>query len=142
MKIIEKLPKIFLMTIGFIVIKNILQIFFGVVSNSPSRPFDNLNIINILNFSNDSFLIYITYFFLYEIIIFGATFYFWMYLLLFVIIKKFGNKISIQILYLLILYCLAIQIFNDNKIEFYSILIVFLLGFSNWMMFKKWMKFA
>lgn len=130
------------MTIGFIVIKNIFQIFFGVVSNSPSRPFDNLNIINILNFSNDSFLIYITYFFLYEIIIFGATFYFWMYLLLFVIIKKFGNNISIQILYLLILYCLAIQIFNDNKIEFYSILIVFLLGFSNWMMFKKWMKFA
>lgn len=136
----NNLHKIFLITIIFIFIKNILQIFFGVVSNSPSRPFDVLNIINIFKYTKEGLMIYIIYFFLYEIIIFGVTFYIWMFLLLFVLIQKFVNRLSIQILYLLLIYNFAIQIFNDNKVEFYSILTVILLGFSNWWMFKKWIK--
>ena len=142
MKIVRNLPKIFLMTIGFIVIKNILQISFGVISNAPSKPFDVLNIINIAKYTREGLMIYIIYFFLYEIVIFGTTFYFLMYLLLFILIQKFGNRISIHILFLLLIYNFVIQIFNDDKVEFYSILIVILLGFSNWMMFRKCMKFA
>lgn len=140
MKIIEKLPKIFLMTIIFIFVKNLLQIFFGIIINSPAQPFDTLNLINVFNFTKDSFEIYIFYFFLYEIIIFGGAFYLWMYVLLFFIISKFGNRITLQVLYLLLIYIFSVQIFNDEKVAFYPVLIVIILGILNWWLFKKWIK--
>lgn len=125
------------MTIIFIVVKNLLQIFFGIIVDSPAKPFDTLNIINVLNFTKDSFEVYILYFFLYEIITFGGVFYLWMYVLLFFIISKFGNKIALQILYILLVYNFAVLIFNDEKVNFYSIFIVIILGILNWFLFKK-----
>lgn len=140
MKIIDNLPKIFSITLIFITAKSIFQFIFGTLINAPIHPFDSLNIINGTSYSMDHFISYFYYYLLYEIIIFGTVFYFWMFVLLFFLIKKFGNKISLQILYLLIIYIFAVQIFNNEKVDIYPVLIVILLGLLNWWMFKKWIK--
>jgi hypothetical protein len=102
---------------------------------------DNLALINILNFSPNEIKLYVYGFILYEVIIFGLCFYLWIYVALFFIIKKWGNKIPAQILYMVLIYIFSVQIFNSNKVEFYSTFIVILLGLLNWWMFKKWIKF-
>lgn len=46
MKFVENLHKLILATITFIFAKNILQIIFGIISNSPNKQYDSLILIN------------------------------------------------------------------------------------------------
>lgn len=139
MKFVENLPKIILATIFFVFIKNILQIFFGVISNSPNKQYDSLILINPLNFTGSTLKFYFFYFLLYEIVIIGASAYLFLYISLFLIVKKWGNQLFLQISYLFLIYILAITFFN-TPINLLCVLIVIILGISNWYTFKKYIK--
>ncbi|RNA62670.1 hypothetical protein D1631_12365 [Chryseobacterium nematophagum] len=137
MRFTEKFYKLLLIVYVFIFSKNILQIFFGIITTSPNKQYDSLILINPLNFSNSTFIFYLLYFILYELVILGTSIYLPLYILLFFIVRRLGNKISIHILYLLILYCMAIWLFNVEMDPF-CILVIGILGFLNWFLFKKW----
>ncbi|RMZ58474.1 hypothetical protein D1632_12730 [Chryseobacterium nematophagum] len=137
MKFTENFYKLLLIVYVFIFSKNILQIFFGIITTSPNKQYDSLILINPLNFSNSTFIFYLLYFILYELVILGTGIYLPLYILLFFIVRRLGNKISIHILYLLILYCMAIWLFNVEMDPF-CILVIGILGFLNWFLFKKW----
>lgn len=139
MKFFENFPKLILTIITFVFVKNILQIFFGIISNSPNRQYDSLILINPLNFTGATLKFYIFYFFLYEIVIIGSSAYLLLYICLFLLIKRFGNKLIIQILYFLIMYNIAIIFFN-TQINFLCLLIAIILGILNWYIFKKYIK--
>ncbi|PIF44416.1 hypothetical protein CLU96_1384 [Chryseobacterium sp. 52] len=139
MKFVKNFPKLILATFFFIFAKNLLQIFFGVIFNSTNKQYDSLILINPLNFSDSTLKLYILYFFLYEMLIIGLSVYLLLYNILFFIIKRFGNKLSLQILYLLLIYNVSIIFFN-TPINFFCILIVVILGVLNWYIFKKIIK--
>lgn len=137
MKLIDNLPKLLLTTLSFIFIKNMLQIIFGVITNSSNKQYDSLILINPINFTGSTLKFYMFYFILYEVIIIGLSCYLVMYIFLFFIIKQFGNKIYIQILFPLVIYNVAIIFFNTSLDIFY-LLIIIILGFMNWKIFKKY----
>jgi hypothetical protein len=139
MKFIKNLPKLFLTTIIFIFVKNILQVFFGVITNSYNKEYDSLILINPLNFTGSTPKFYLFYFVLYELLIIGVSAYLLLYTCLFFIIRRFGNKISVQILYLLLAYYIAILFFN-TQIDFFCVLIAVILGLMNWYIFKKYIQ--
>jgi hypothetical protein len=136
MKFADNIHKLLLTTIVFVFIKNILQIFFGLITSSHNKQYDSLILINPSNFTGSTLKFYLIYFFLYELLIIGISAYFLIYICLFFTIKRFGNKISLQILYLLFLYNIAILFFNV-EINFFCIVIVLALGLMNWYVFKK-----
>ncbi|CAA7197521.1 hypothetical protein CHRY9293_03586 [Chryseobacterium potabilaquae] len=137
MRFTENFYKLLLIVYVFIFSKNILQIFFGIITTSSNKQYDSLILINPFNFSNSTFIFYLLYFILYELVILGTSIYLPLYILLFFIVRRLGNKISIHILYLLILYCMAIWLFNVEMDPF-CILVIGILGFLNWFLFKKW----
>lgn len=137
MKFIENVPKLLLATIVFIFTKNILQIFFGIIVNSSNKEYDSLILINPLNFVSSTLKFYFYYFALYEVLIIGLSVYLPLYICLFFIIRKFSNTISLQVLYLLIIYNVAIIFFN-TQIDFFCLLIVGILGLINWYIFNKY----
>ncbi len=139
MKFVENLHKLILATITFIFAKNILQIFFGIISNSPNKQYDSLILINPLNFTGSTLKFYFFYFFLYELVIIGSTAYFLLYVALFFIIKKLGNSIWLQTMYLLLGYVLAAKFYNTT-IDVFCIPISMILGILNWNIFKKYIK--
>lgn len=139
MKFVENLHKLILVTLSFIFAKNILQIFFGIVSNSPNKQYDSLILINPSNFTGSTLEFYFFYFFLYEILIIGSTAYLLLYIALFFITKKLGNSLWLQILYLLLAYFIA-TIFYNTTINFFFIPISIILGVLNWNIFKRYIK--
>lgn len=130
---IKNLYKLLIITFLSVIIKNLLQILFATSFKSAGElRFYNLNQENVYSFK----------FILFNIILYDFIllflFYIIMYLILFFVVKDFGNKIWIQILYISIIYLLAMLIKEHGNFYFEYVIISILIGFSNWLMFKKW----
>lgn len=140
-KIVNNFPKVLLITVISIVIKNLMQIFLGTITNSKNVIESSLVIVNVSEYSFERFRLLLIGFLLYEVVIFGFLIYFWIYFLLFFIVKKIGNNLYIHILYLLLLYNFFVLLFNNEKIDFYFIIIILIIATLNYKFFKKWIKF-
>jgi len=115
----------------FLVIKNILQIFFGLFTT-----FTDIEMYTIYNIHDSAYSLAIIIF--YDFFAFVVMIYIWIFLFLYLLILEYKNKIWIQILYSVAIYLLAIFIFNRGEINDWFIIISVILGISNWWMFEKW----
>jgi len=123
-----------------IIVKNILQLLFGYLSNSES----DIKLYKLYNLqeSNYSYAFLIQLIFIYDFIFVAVFVYFPLYLILFLIVKVYGNKFWFQILYILVIYILTIYYFDNGNVNIFFIIITILLGILNWYLFKKWIKFS
>lgn len=135
MKLIESIFRLFLIILVTILTKVFLQISFGTILQVPRKPINALELFN----GKEITFSYLIYYLMYEFF-YIFLFYIWIYIILYFIIAKLGNKISIHLFYWLLIYNLAVLIFNREKVDFSSILIVIILGIMNWWMFKKYVK--
>ena len=62
-------------------------------------------------------------------------------IILFFLTKKIGNKLWIHISYSLSIYLLAITYYDPFHYNILFIFITIFLGYVNWWLFKKWIKF-
>ena len=119
-------------------LKNILQIFLGYLSIE-----NDIKIYKIYNIKNTVYSL--EYIFqliiIYDYFIFAIIAYFWVFIILFFLIKKIGNKLWIHISYSLSIYLLAITYYDPFHYNILFILIAIFLGYVNWWLFKKWIKF-
>lgn len=124
-----------------ITLKNILQIFFGTLTNysEVAQIYRLVNLQKETSYENVVRLLYIL--FAYDYLIFGVLFYFWFFIILYFLIKKFGNKLSIHIFYILFIYFTIITYFDPFHYNVLFILTSICLGYANWWMFKKWINF-
>lgn len=133
---ILKLIGIMYIAIG---LKNILQLLLGTLFNSEHDAkvykLINLDMRSTLNTK----LGLIELMLMYDFIVFVFIAYLWIYLILYLIINLTGNRFWFQLLYPVIVYFTTILFieFNPNIL---FILITLILGFTNWWLFKKWIK--
>lgn len=123
-------------------LKNLLQVIYGTISNytEVAQMYRLINLKKETSFDGLIGLLYIV--FVYDFIIFVIIFYFLIYLILYTLIAKFGNKLWIQILYVIIIYFVTITYFDPFNYNFFFILISVIIGYCNWWLFEKWIKFA
>ncbi len=115
----------------FLIVKNILQILFGLLTSyTDVEPY------TIYNIKQSSFSLAIIIF--YDFFAFVIMIYIWAFLLLYLIILEYKNKMWIHMVYSVIIYLLAIFTFNKGEINDFFIFISILLGILNWYLFKKW----
>ena len=119
-------------------LKNILQIFLGYLSIE-----NDIKIYKIYNIKNTVYSL--EYIFqliiIYDYFIFAIIAYFWVFIILFFLTKKIGNKLWILISYSLSIYLLAITYYDPFHYNILFIFITIFLGYVNWWLFKKWIKF-
>ena len=119
-------------------LKNILQIFLGHLSIE-----NDIKIYKIYNIKNTVYSL--EYIFqliiIYDYFIFAIIAYFWVFIILFFLTKKIGNKLWIHISYSLSIYLLAITYYDPFHYNILFIFITIFLGYVNWWLFKKWIKF-
>lgn len=119
-------------------LKNILQIFLGYLSIE-----NDIKIYKIYNIKNTVYSL--EYIFqliiIYDYFIFAIIAYFWVFIILFFLTKKIGNKLWIHISYSLSIYLLAITYYDPFHYNILFILIAIFLGYANWWLFKKWINF-
>jgi len=122
-------------------LKNALQILIGTISNSDS----DIKLYKVINLRSESSIDDLLFLFstliIYDFLLLVIIFYFWIYLLLYLIISQIGNKLWLQIVYPIIFYLISIIYFDNFHPNILFIFIVIVLGFTNWWMFKKWIKF-
>lgn len=139
MRLLTTSLKLIVITFLFIILKIILQFFWGTIFESSPYPYNSLSIFNINNFFHDGFsfsnIILIVF---YEFVLFFCAYYIWVFILLFFITTKMKrNSIVIHILYLLCVYFIACFIFNEQKIEFIGIVTTMILSIFNWSLFNR-----
>ena len=119
-------------------LKNILQIFLGYLSIE-----NDIKIYKIYNIKNTVYSL--EYIFqliiIYDYFIFAIIAYFCVFIILFFLTKKIGNKLWIHISYSLSIYLLAITYYDPFHYNILFIFITIFLGYVNWWLFKKWIKF-
>ena len=119
-------------------LKNLLQIFLGYLSIE-----NDIKIYKIYNIKNTVYSL--EYIFqliiIYDYFIFAIIAYFWVFIILFFLTKKIGNKLWIHISYSLSIYLLAITYYDPFHYNILFIFITIFLGYVNWWLFKKWIKF-
>lgn len=122
-------------------LKNALQTFFGTITNysEVAQVYRLVNLKKETSFENVIRLFYILM--VYDYLIFTVIFYFWIFLILFFLTKKFGNKLWIQISYSLFIYLLAVTYYDPFHYNVIFLAISAILGYANWWMFKNWIKF-
>ena len=122
-------------------LKNLLQILIGTLTNysEVAQVYRLVNLQKETSFENVIRLFYILL--VYDYLIFTVLFYFWIFVILFFLTKKFGNKLWIQISYSLSIYLLAITYYDPFHYNILFILIAIFLGYANWWLFKKWINF-
>lgn len=120
-----------------IIVKNILQLVFGYLSNSES----DIKLYKLYNLqdSNYTYVFLIQLVFIYDFFL-AVFIYLPLYLILFLIVKTYGNKFWFQIFYTLCIYLLTVCFFDNGKLNYLFMIITILLGVHNWYLFKKWMK--
>lgn len=119
----------------FILSKNVLQLIFGYLFTSETDiKFYKIYNIQKSIYSVDTVIILMI---LYECLIFGYI-YFGIFLILYFFILNYGNKLFIQIVYLIVIYCLIA--FSVDEFNIFYLIIVILLGIVNWLLFKRWVK--
>ncbi len=123
-----------------IIVKNIFQLVFGYLSNSES----DIKIYKLYNLqdSNYSCVFLIQLIFIYDFLFLAVSIYLPAYMILFLIIKVYGNKFWIQILYILGIYMLTIYFFDHGNFNILFIITAILIGALNWYLFKRWIKFS
>lgn len=123
-----------------IIVKNIFQLVFGYLSNSES----DIKIYKLYNLqdSNYSYVFLIQLIFIYDFLFLAVSIYLPAYMILFLIIKVYGNKFWIQILYILGIYMLTIYFFDHGNFNILFIITAILIGALNWYLFKRWIKFS
>lgn len=136
MKPIINFLKLILIASITILSKVFLQIVLGTILNLKLMPYDALKLYN----GTGMIFSDILYFLFIEFIYYFVLYYLWLYIILYFIVLKLRNKISIQLFYWLLMYNFAVLFFNDEIVNFYSIIVVLILGTLNWWMFKKWIK--
>ena len=122
-------------------LKNLLQILIGTLTNysEVAQVYRLVNLQKETSFENVIRLFYILL--VYDYLIFTVLFYFCIFVILFFLTKKFGNKLWIQISYSLSIYLLAITYYDPFHYNILFILIAIFLGYANWWLFKKWINF-
>ena len=136
MKHLNNLVKvIFIMYCG-IFIKNMLQLIFGYISNSPN----DIKLYKLYNLhqSNYSYSFLLQLIFIYDFILLAISVYFPTYIILYFLINNWGNKLWLQLSYIVILYLIINYFFNSGNIDVLFLTIVITIGFFNWFLFKKW----
>lgn len=120
-------------------LKNILQLLLGTLFNSEHDAkvykLINLDMRSALNTK----LGLIELMLMYDFIVFVFIAYLWIYLILYLVVNLIGNRLWFQLLYPFTVYFITILFieFNPNIL---FILITLVLGFTNWWLFKKWIK--
>lgn len=133
---ILKLIGIMYISIG---LKNILQLLLGTLFNSEhdAKVYKLINLDMRSTLSTKLGLIELML--IYDFIVFVFIAYLWIYLILYLVVNLIGNKLWFQLLCPVTFYFTTILFieFNPNIL---FILITLILGFSNWWLFKKWIK--
>jgi hypothetical protein len=122
-----------------IIVKNILQLVFGYLSNSE-RDIKLYKLYNLQD-SNYTYAFLIQLVFIYDFFL-AVSMYLPLYLILFLIVKTYGNKFWFQIFYILGIYLLTVCFFDNGNFNYLFMIITILLGIQNWYLFKKWIKFS
>ena len=137
LKNVFKLIGIMYISIG---LKNILQILFGTLFSSET----DIKVYKIYSFVESVYSIdfIIKLILLYDFFIFVVLAYFWIYLLLYFIIAKFNNKLWLHISFTFIVFILIITYFDPFHYNILFYIITVILGYLNWWLFKKWLKFG
>ena len=119
-----------------IFIKNMLQLIFGYISNSPN----DIKLYKLYNLhqSNYSYSFLLQLIFIYDFILLAISVYFPTYIILYFLINNWGNKLWLQLSYIVILYLIINYFFNSGNIDVLFLTIVITIGFFNWFLFKKW----
>jgi len=118
--------------------KNILQLILGYLSNSES----DIKLYKLYNLqeSNYSCGFLLQLIFIYDFLFLAVIFYLPLYLILYLIITGFGNKVWLQIFYPVAIYLLVIYFLDRGSFNYLFIFITILVGSLNWYSFKKYIK--
>ncbi|CAA7387172.1 hypothetical protein CHRY9393_01479 [Chryseobacterium fistulae] len=119
-----------------IFVKNVFQLVLGYFSNS-SNDIKLYKLYN-LSQSNYSYGFLIQLIVIYDFILLAISVYFPIYLILYLLINNVGNKIGLQISYILILYLVVNYFFNNGNWDILFVIITIIIGLLNWFLFKKW----
>lgn len=121
-----------------ILAKNILQLTLGYLSNSEN----DIKLYKLYNLqeSNYSYDFLLQLIFIYDFLFLAVIFYLPLYLILYLIVARFGNKVWLQIFYLITIYLLIIYFLGQSNFNYLFIIITTLIGLLNWFLFKKWIK--
>ncbi len=131
----QQLYKLIGITYFFICFKTLLQILFATVFITDGYlKFYSLREENVYSFK---YILWFTIFYDFFIL---SLFYFAIFLLLYYIVKIFGNKIWIQVFYISFIYSAAMFIKEHSVVHLEYFIIPIILGLSNWWIFKKWLK--
>ena len=124
-----------------ITVKNVLQFALGTSFNysEVAKPYRLINLNKQPNFELKKNMIELV--FLYDYILFALAAYLWIFLILYIIVTVKGNKLWIQISYTMIIYFIIVTYFDPFHYNIFFILITMLLGFINYFLFKKWIKY-
>ncbi|RNA62667.1 hypothetical protein D1631_12350 [Chryseobacterium nematophagum] len=119
-----------------IFVKNVFQLVLGYFSNSPN----DIKLYKLYNLSqsNYSYGFLIQLIVIYDFILFAISVYFPIYLILYLLINSGGNKIGLQISYMLIMYLVVNYFFNNGNCDILFVIITIVIGLLNWFLFKKW----
>lgn len=138
MKSYQNIFRLVIIVYIFILVKNILQLFFGYLFTSDT----DIKFYKIYNIqkSNYGFDYVATLIFLYEFLVFSVL-YFLTFIGLYLLTSFFGNKFWIHVLYLIVIYLAIIVAGHEIKefnIPFF--VIILLLSVLNWFLFEKILK--
>lgn len=137
----KRLNNIFKLTVIMyfgILSKNILQLILGYLSDSES----DIKLYKLYNLqeSNYSYGFLLQLIFIYDFLFLAVIFYLPLYLILYLIIIRYGNKVWLHIFYPVAIYLLVIYFFSRSNFNDLFIFITILVGLLNWYLFKKWLK--
>ena len=122
-------------------LKNLLQISIGTLTNysEVTKPYRLINLTKRSNF--EARLNHLKLIFLYDYLLFALIAYLWLFIILYLLVAKYGNRLGIHICYIILVYLIVVTYFDPFKYNILFMLISLMLGFSNWWLFKKWIRF-
>lgn len=138
MKLLNNIFKLIVIMYFGILSKNTLQLILGYLSNSES----DIKLYKLYNLqdSNYSYGFLLRLIFIYDFLFLAIIFYLPLYLILYLFITAFGNKVWLQIFYPVAIYLLVIYFLGISSFNYLFIFITILVGLLNWCLFKKWFR--
>lgn len=138
MKLLNNIPKLIGIMYSAIIVKNIFQLILGYLSDAEN----DIKLYKLYNLQESSYSYGFLFqlIFIYDFLFLAVTFYFPIYLILYLAVIRFGNKIWIQIFYIFAIYFTIVYFFDKSNFNYLFIFIVILIGLLNWYSFKKWIK--
>ncbi len=138
MKLLNNIFKLIVIMYFGILSKNTLQLILGYLSNSES----DIKLYKLYNLqeSNYSYGFLLRLIFIYDFLFLAIIFYLPLYVILYLFITAFGNKVWLQIFYPVAIYLLVIYFLGISSFNYLFIFITILIGLLNWCLFKKWFR--